>query len=360
MMANPDEKGSLQEIQRLRERLAAAEEVLTAIRKGEVDALVVNTSKGDQIFTLRNAERPYRIMVEEMNEGAFTISTDGTILYSNQSFASMVKSPPNRLLLAGIDKYIAPESKAHFEALRGQDGRGEIVLLTAENKRVRTQFALRKLALDEDMNVLCGVVSDLTQEAGLRIEREKLAMKLLEVEEKERRLARKQAEVRATRDTVEELRQRLEEAEQTVDAIRSGEVDALVVNTDKGDQVFTLKSPERHYRIIVEQMNAGALTLSIEGHILYCNQCFAQMVKSPLEQILGGSILDYLASESRARYASLAKGAHRVKINLVASDKTELATLFALNTLNLEGGVVVYCAVVTDLTREEPQHQERS
>jgi hypothetical protein len=39
---------------------------------------------------------------------------------------------------------------------------------------------------------------------------------------------------------LEELRQRLQEAEETLDAIRNGKVDALVVSGPSGEKVFTL------------------------------------------------------------------------------------------------------------------------
>ena len=74
-------------------RAEEAEETIRAIHSGEVDALVVSTEHGDQIFTLAGAEKPYRIMMETMNEGAVTMVPDGTILYCNQRFADMVKTP---------------------------------------------------------------------------------------------------------------------------------------------------------------------------------------------------------------------------------------------------------------------------
>jgi hypothetical protein len=61
-------------------RLAAAEDTLRALRSGEADALVVPGAGGDQIFTLRGAEHSYRVLIEDMNEGALTLSAEGVIL----------------------------------------------------------------------------------------------------------------------------------------------------------------------------------------------------------------------------------------------------------------------------------------
>ncbi len=86
---------------------------------------------------------------------------------------------------------------------------------------------------------------------------------------------------------LDELRQRLQEAEETLDAIRSGEVDALVVSGPAGEKVFTLSGAEHPYRVLVESMNEGALSLSKDGTILYSNSAFARMVGIPLDQIMG-------------------------------------------------------------------------
>ena len=73
----------------------------------------------------------------------------------------------------------------------------------------------------------------------------------------------------------EELRARLEEAEATLDAIRRGEVDALIVAGPAGNQVYTLTDADRIYRTLIEEMNEGALTVAGDGMILYANRRFA-------------------------------------------------------------------------------------
>jgi len=82
-------------IRDLERRLREAEETIQAIRDGHVEALVVRTPQGgEEIFTLRTADQPYRLMVEQMREGALKLSDDGTILYCNNRFAELVASPP--------------------------------------------------------------------------------------------------------------------------------------------------------------------------------------------------------------------------------------------------------------------------
>jgi hypothetical protein len=87
-----------------------------------------------------------------------------------------------------------------------------------------------------------------------------------------------------------DLRAQLDEAEDTLRAIRSGEVDALVVSGVGGDQIFTLKGAELPYRVLIEDMNEGALTLAMDGVILYANRCFGEMLKTPLEKVIGSTV----------------------------------------------------------------------
>ena len=91
---------------------------------------------------------------------------------------------------------------------------------------------------------------------------------------------------------VEALRLRLEEAEETLRAIRNNEVDALVVDGPQGQQVFTLQGAEQPYRILMETMSEGALTVATDGTILYCNQRLSDLIEMPLNQVIGASLHD--------------------------------------------------------------------
>jgi PAS domain-containing protein len=107
-----------------------------------------------------------------------------------------------------------------------------------------------------------------------------------------------------------ELQARLDEANSTLRAIRSGEVDAVVVEGKQGVKIFTLEGAEYAYRVLIESMNEGALTLTADKMILYANQRFAGMVKLPLGQVIGGSFRRFLSVEDRG-YAQVAHCAPR-------------------------------------------------
>jgi PAS domain-containing protein len=88
---------------------------------------------------------------------------------------------------------------------------------------------------------------------------------------------------------IDRLRVRLREAEETLDAIRYGHIDALVVSKGDEEKIFTLQGAEHTYRMMVEAMNEGVITLAADGTILYCNRCFVDMLKMPLDKVIGKS-----------------------------------------------------------------------
>jgi len=94
-----------------------------------------------------------------------------------------------------------------------------------------------------------------------------------------------------------ELQGRLDEAEETLRALRSGEVDSIVASGPDGDQVYTLKGADETYRVMVQEMAEGALTLTLDGLILFSNKQFASMLRSPLERVIGSRILDFIARD---------------------------------------------------------------
>ena len=107
------------------------------------------------------------------------------------------------------------------------------------------------------------------------------------------------------RGQVEDLRSRLEEAEETLRAIRRGEVDALVVHEPGGDRVYTFQGADQVYRLLIEQMNEGAATLSLEGRILYGNRRLGEMVKAPLGRVIGSSLASFVDEEDRETFGRL-------------------------------------------------------
>ena len=151
------------------------------------------------------------------------------------------------------------------------------------------------------------------------------------------------------------LRARLAEAEETLRAIRGGEVDAVMGLGKQDGQVFSLEGAEHAYRVLIESMNEGALTLTGHKTILYANACFARMVQCPLEQVIGGSLLDYLSAADRATIRPLmkhaAKAGTKIQLTFHAADGSLLPVQLSVREI-VKGSVerVVIAVVVTDMT----------
>ncbi|MDO8990954.1 MAG: ATP-binding protein [Sideroxyarcus sp.] len=153
------------------------------------------------------------------------------------------------------------------------------------------------------------------------------------------------------------LRAKLETAEQTLREILSGEADALFVTGAGGPQIFALKGADQAYRTLIEDMSEGALTLTAEGVILYANRRFAEMLKMPLEKVIGASIHAWIAPESQRKYQSLlgknSGEKRRDQLVLVAGDGTRLSVYLSLSNLPVDGMHDAFCMVATDLSDQK-------
>jgi PAS domain-containing protein len=96
------------ENEELRSRLAEMEDALTAIRNGEVDAIMVSGSKGEQVYSVSSAETPYRTFMRKMSEGAVTLTKEGTILYCNQDLLILYSHPYEKVIGSSIKHFITP------------------------------------------------------------------------------------------------------------------------------------------------------------------------------------------------------------------------------------------------------------
>ncbi len=151
------------EIEDLKRRLLDAEETLRAIQRGEVDALVVNTGKGEQVFTLQGADQAYRLVMEQMSEGVVTLSPEGVILYCNQRFADLTKTRLEKVISSNIYNYIQSQAHDTLHQMMGQDGRAEMDLVVADSSTVPVYLAVRRLSINE-MAIISVIVTDLTEQ----------------------------------------------------------------------------------------------------------------------------------------------------------------------------------------------------
>jgi PAS domain S-box-containing protein len=149
----------------LRSRLAEAEETIRAIQQGAVDAFVLEELGRHRVYTLEDADAPYRVFVEEMQQGVATLHRDGTIFYCNRRLADLLKVPHERLVGAPLRDFVAaPDLPAYeriFEEGCQRSGNGEVRLHVADDGSLPVHLTFNALRVENGS--LIGVfVTDLT------------------------------------------------------------------------------------------------------------------------------------------------------------------------------------------------------
>lgn len=164
-----------------------------------------------------------------------------------------------------------------------------------------------------------------------------------------------EAEVLQLRTEVASLRARLWEAEDSLQAIRAGEVDALVFPTAAGERVFVLRSGDEPYRVLVEHLQEGAIIASAHGEILYCNQQFGALLGLPLQRLIGSPLLRYVAPPDQGLAAGLlTNGRHtaqRAEVSLLGDGGTPRPVQLSVAPYDSEGARAL-CIVATDLSEQ--------
>jgi PAS domain S-box-containing protein len=159
-------------------------QAVLAVASGDVDALFISDAAGRRLITLNGADRAYRLLVEDMADGALTLTPEGVVAWCNRSFAALLGRPLNRLIGTRVDQCFAPEARHSLATLLEGAGRGTrnlaIDLLTNQGLRVPTYLSVNPSVVDGLPEALCMVVTDLT--AQRRSEADKLSQEhLLEV-----------------------------------------------------------------------------------------------------------------------------------------------------------------------------------
>ena len=174
-------------------RQSEFEEIVRAIRRGGIDALVVSGDKGNQVVVLQGSEHPYRVLVENFTEGAATLDSVGTVLYANDRFADIVGVPSERLIGTPLLEHISWHGREDLEHLLHKRVRGEVLLRT-DGKPERTfRFTLGPVSDSQDKNV-CVIATELTDfvqvTEALRSSEQslgELSARLLALQDEERR-----------------------------------------------------------------------------------------------------------------------------------------------------------------------------
>ncbi len=154
----------------------------------------------------------------------------------------------------------------------------------------------------------------------------------------------------------EDLRLQLEEATDTIHAIRTGQIDAIVVqDPDGGHQLFTLKTADETYRVFIEKMSEGAVTLNEKGIILYSNSKFASMVSMQLSKVIGLPFEYFVPDEYKEIYSEIFRngwvGDHKSELS-IRRNETYIPCQLSVAALELDEGISL-SVILTDLTYQK-------
>src|SRR6185369_7048885 len=144
--------------------------------------------------------------------------------------------------------------------------------------------------------------------------------------------------------------------EATIHAISHGSVDAVVVKGAQGPQVYTLEGADHPYRVLVEQMHEGTVTLDADRIILYSNRQFAAILGTGVEAVTGTQFDRCLAIGEQDRFrelleAAIAHGHAAGEFDFTSVHSHTFPVHVSLTRLEVTGMQLV-CLVANDLLEQ--------
>lgn len=278
----------------LQQQLREAKESIDPIKTGNIDALVIAHEKALKVYTEKTADKPYRILIEKMHEGAVTLYKDGTILYCNSSFANMVNLPLQKVIGTIFKNFIDDPSKELFEAFLKQDKvnslKEEVFIYASNGKKIPALMTVNALSLD-NISVLSIILTDLTIQNE---NQEKLKRRTKQLEQKNEELE----------SANKELAFQIKEKEKRGAALTIAETDVKELeglNTHKESILATLshdlRSPLAGIIQTVELLKDNFETLELHE----VKEILDLLSKSSTNEL---NMLDYLVEWARIKFAS--------------------------------------------------------
>jgi two-component system CheB/CheR fusion protein len=159
---------------------------------------------------------------------------------------------------------------------------------------------------------------------------------------------------------LEQTRIQLQEANATLDAIRSGEVDALLLENEKGRGLVAIKSLNQTYCLFIEKMQEGALTIGSNGVILYSNSAFASIVNLPLDKVTGTPLINFIPAEYKDTFTKIIQEGWQSdckgEISFV-KDNRLVPFLLSVTSIELDEGTAL-SIIFTDLTFQKEHERQ--
>ena len=157
------------------------------------------------------------------------------------------------------------------------------------------------------------------------------------------------------------LRRRLAEADATIVALVSGQVDAVFDPRSRTPVLLAraqqaLRESEARYRRIVETSNEGIWTLTLDAVITFANRRIADMLGYTPDEMVGRSLLDFLPAPAHERAMRRVQSAEHAidessDVTILKTDGTALhVELKSTAVFDADGAHVGMLALITDRT----------
>ena len=226
-------------------------DILEAIRSGEVDALVVKNRDGHQVYSLKSADHTYRIFIEQMTEGAVTLNEDNLILYSNSQFATMLGLPLEKVIGQPFANFIIPEHQNNFRAL----------ILKAWDKNIKGELQLRRPGSDGLPVLISMKTLDLDEGVSMSM----ILTDLSSQKEAEKILVQKNEQLEEAQKIARQLNANLEDTVKE----RTAELEVTIHEKTKVEE--DLRANQEQLTRILETMAEGVVIVDLQGNLTYAN-----------------------------------------------------------------------------------------
>jgi signal transduction histidine kinase len=151
------------------------------------------------------------------------------------------------------------------------------------------------------------------------------------------------------------LKSQLHDANSIIEAIQEGSVDALVLHKDGQPHIYSIESADYTYRILIEKFSEGALNITEDGLILYCNDSFARLMGIPATQITGSYFENYISTVPAYELLKFALRDGQSKGEMMLKGADGCVPVYASFT-DLKPNVGAVGVILTDLT-EKKKHE---
>jgi PAS domain S-box-containing protein len=326
------------EVEELRAQLAEANDTLRAIREGEVDAVIVSGSNGEQVFSLVGAESIYRLIVETMKEAAFTVTFDGNILYCNPQLGEFVRRPVSQILGHKLDEFVDPENRPALDALltiaEAKPVKQRLVFVDPEGCLVPAHVSANVLNQPDGLSI-CVVATDLT-------------------------------ELENSTEMIQRLRRQQEALQASNEELAATEEELRVQNEELTASRLELDRTRARYQDLFETAPDGYIGTDEEGIIQEVNQAAGRMFGHNAAELKGNPFSALLPISERKAYIELLAG---ISAGVAPLAKWELelrpperpafwAAVTAAASRSEEGNIVGLRWLIRDVTEARQQEEE--